>query len=79
MEQTGNKLLKTPLFSNLPHWFKQGLINYLFYRLNTRLDSRLKDLILSGKSKKFQSLSKEESNLYGHGLWRYIDEVFGKI
>ena len=70
--------VKNTTFSNLPHWFKQGLINYLSIDWNTRLDSRLKDLILSGKSKKFQSLSKEESNLYGHGLWRYIDEVFGK-
>lgn len=70
--------VKNTTFSNLPHWFKQGLINYLSIDWNTRLDSRLKDLILSGKSKRFQSLSKEESNLYGHGLWRYIDEVFGK-
>ena len=45
--------VKNTTFSNLPHWFKQGLINYLSIDWNTRLDSRLKDLILSGKSKKF--------------------------
>ena len=70
--------VKNTTFSNLPPWFKKGLINYLALDWDTELDSRLKDLILSGKPKKFQSLSKDESILYGQGLWRYIDEVFGK-
>ena len=70
--------VKNTTFSNLPPWFKKGLINYLALDWDTELDSRLKDLILSGKPKKFQSLSKDECILYGQGLWRYIDEVFGK-
>ena len=70
--------IKNTAFINLPYWLKQGLINYLSIDWNTNLDSRLKDLILSGKTDRFQSLSKEESALYGHGLWRYIDLVFGK-
>ena len=63
---------------NLPEWFKSGLINYLSKEWTTDLDNNLKDLILSKKVKKFNALTKEESILYGHGLWMYIDEVFGK-
>tara|TARA_B110000902_G_scaffold78158_1_gene93016 strand:- start:8330 stop:11503 length:3174 start_codon:yes stop_codon:yes gene_type:complete len=70
--------VKNTTFINLPSWFKEGLVNYLSQDWNTKLDSKLKDLILSGKTKSFQSLTKLESRLYGHGLWRYIDIVFGK-
>ena len=70
--------VKNTTFINLPIWFKDGLIDYLSIEWNTRVDSRLKDLILSKKLKHFQSLSTDESVLYGHGLWRYIDEIFGR-
>jgi Tol biopolymer transport system component len=70
--------VKNTTFINLPPWFKDGLIDYLSIDWNTRVDSQLKDLILSKKLKHFQSLSTDESVLYGHGLWRYIDEVFGR-
>jgi hypothetical protein len=70
--------VKNTTFINLPSWFKEGLIDYFSQDWNSTLDSELKDLILSGKSKNFQSLNDLESRLYGHGLWRYIDIVFGK-
>jgi hypothetical protein len=70
--------VKNTTFINLPLWFKDGLINYLSNEWNTRTDSQLKDLILSEKLKHFQSLSNDESVLYGQGLWRYIDEIFGR-
>ena len=70
--------VKNTTFINLPSWFKEGLIDYFSQDWNSKLDSELKDLILSGKSKNFQSLNDLESRLYGHGLWRYIDIVFGK-
>ena len=70
--------VKNTTFINLPSWFKEGLIDYFSQDWNTNLDSQLKDLILSGKTKNFQSLINLETVLYGHGIWRYIDEVFGK-
>ncbi len=63
---------------NLPEWFKNGLIDYLSKEWNSDLDNNLKDLILSNKPKRFNTLTKDESVIYGHGLWRYIDEIFGK-
>ncbi|MDC3389683.1 hypothetical protein OAW64_00805 [Flavobacteriales bacterium] len=70
--------VKNTTFINLPVWFKNGLINYLAFEWDTKFDSKLKDLILSGKPNRFHSLTKNETVLYGHGLWRYVDEVFGK-
>ena len=49
---------------NLPLWFKNGLIDYLSKDWDTDLDNNLKDLILSKKTEKFNSLSKEEKALY---------------
>ena len=57
---------------------EDNLIDYLSKDWDTNLDNNLKDLILSKKTRKFNSLTEQESILYGHGLWRYIDEIFGK-
>ena len=70
--------VKNSSFINLPTWFKEGLIDYLSLSWNTKKDNDLKDLILSGKTEKFHSLNKNEARLFGHGIWRYVDEVFGK-
>lgn len=70
--------VKNSTFTNLPEWLKNGLIDYLSEEWNTETDGELKNLILSGKAEKFHSLSKEESRLFGYGIWRYIDEVFGR-
>ena len=48
---------------NLPIWFKNGLIDYLSKDWDTNLDNNLKDLILSKKTKKFNSLSKRKHSL----------------
>ena len=63
---------------NLPIWFKNGLIDYLSKDWDTDLDNNLKDLILSKKTQKFNSLSKEESILYGHGLWNILTRFLEK-
>ena len=70
--------VKSSSFTNLPIWFKNGLIDYLSNDWDTEIDGKLKNLILSEKIKKFYTLSNEESQLYGHGIWQYIDEVFGR-
>ncbi len=70
--------VKNSSFINLPMWLKNGLIDYLSMDWNTDLDGQLKNLILSGKSEKFHSLSNKEAQLFGFGIWRYVDEVFGR-
>ena len=70
--------VKNSSFINLPSWFKDGLIDYLSLKWDTKKDGDLKDLILSGKTEKFYSLNNNEARLFYHGIWRYVDEVFGK-
>lgn len=65
-------------FTNMPEWFKDGLIDYLSTDWNTEDDGKLKNLILSGKAEKFHSLNHNEARLYAFGIWRYIDEIFGR-
>jgi hypothetical protein len=70
--------VKNSSFTNLPLWFKNGLIDYLSKDWDTSIDGQLKNLILSGKSEKFHSLSEKEAQLFGFGIWRYVDEIFGR-
>tara|TARA_B100001287_G_scaffold111572_1_gene94058 strand:+ start:15976 stop:19143 length:3168 start_codon:yes stop_codon:yes gene_type:complete len=70
--------VKSSSFTNMPVWFKNGLIDYLSTEWNTSYDGKLKNLILSGKAEKFHSLTNKESQLFSFGMWRFIDEVFGR-
>ncbi len=70
--------VKNSSFTNMPIWFKNGLIDYLSTEWNTSADGDLKNMILSGKAEKFHSLSEKEAQLFSFGMWRYIDEVFGR-
>ncbi len=70
--------IKNSSFTNLPFWFKEGLIDYMGKEWDTSLDNQLKDLILSGDAKKFNKISDNESRLLGHAMWMYIEEIYGK-
>ena len=49
--------VKSSSFTNLPIWFKNGLIDYLSNDWDTEIDGKLKNLILSEKIKKFYILN----------------------
>jgi Tol biopolymer transport system component len=70
--------IKNSSFTNLPFWFKEGLIDYMSKDWNTDRDNQLRDLILSGDAKKFNKISNDESRLLGHAMWMYIEEIYGK-
>ncbi len=70
--------IKNSSFTNLPFWFKEGLVDYMGKDWNTTLDNQLRDLILSGDAKKFNKLSNDESRLLGFAMWLYIEEIYGK-
>ena len=70
--------IKNSSFTNLPFWFKEGLIDYMSNDWNSERDNQLRDLILSGDAKKFNKISDDESRLLGHAMWMYIEEIYGK-
>lgn len=72
------EVLRNSALLNLPEWYLNGLISYLTDPNNPRIHAQLKDGILSNNFQKFNALSNEEALVAGHGLWKYIDETFGK-
>ncbi len=65
---------------NFPEWYTVGLISYLAEDWNTQLDNRIKNVIASGKYKKFNRLVMDQSmvKIAGHSFWRFIAETYGK-
>ena len=62
---------------NLPDWFLRGLTAYLSDSWNTTLDNKLKDIIVSGKLKKFNRLLYKDPLFAGQSFWRFLVEKYG--
>lgn len=63
---------------NLPDWFMFGLTDHIAGVWNTGDDNKLKDLIVSGKIKKFNRFVQQETRLAGNSFWRFIADKYGE-
>jgi hypothetical protein len=70
--------IQNAVLLNLPHWYRQGLIQYFGQNWNSDLEDRLRDGILNGRFKKLRKLQPEEAAFVGQSIWHYIEEVHGK-
>lgn len=75
--QDWKNVLKSTVQSGVPDWLEQGLINYLVYGWNSSIESRTKDLVLTGKLDRFNNLDQEDKVYAGHAMWNYIAEAYG--
>lgn len=69
--------LKSNINSGIPVWLEKGLISYLVKEWDDETESRVKDLILTGKIDRFNKLTDEEKAYCGHAVWNYIAETHG--
>lgn len=63
---------------NLPDWYKLGLISYLGESWNADMEDRLRDGIMSGRYRRLNKLTPEESAFVGHSIWHFVEETYGK-
>jgi len=72
--------VKNSVLQNFPVWYTQGLIAYLSEEWDTDIDNRMRNMILSGKFKKFNSLTIDDDYVTdaGHSFWRFISQKYGK-
>lgn len=75
--QDWKNVLKSTVQSGVPNWLEQGLINYLVYGWNSKIESRTKDLVLTGKLDRFNNLNEADKIYAGHAMWNYIAEAYG--
>ncbi|MEX1001897.1 MAG: hypothetical protein WDZ35_07270 [Crocinitomicaceae bacterium] len=69
--------LKSSVNSGIPDWLERGLIEYFVREWDADIESRVKDLILTGKIDKFNDLTEEEKTYAGIAIWNYIAETHG--
>lgn len=62
---------------NLPDWYLIGLTGYIGNAWDVEKDNLMKDLILSGKLKKFNRLIQQNQELAGISFWRFLIDKYG--
>ena len=72
------EVLRNSALLNLPEWYIDGLVSYLTSSNDPLINARMKDGILQGDFKKFNSLTNEEAIIAGHAMWKYIAETYGQ-
>ena len=75
--QDWKNALKSTVQSGIPDWLEKGLIDYLVYGWNSEIESKTKDLVLTGKLNRFNNLSDDDKVHAGHAMWNYIAEEYG--
>ncbi|MEZ4897582.1 MAG: hypothetical protein R2806_12135 [Saprospiraceae bacterium] len=62
----------------VPVWYKEGLISFIGDEWDENIDSRLRELFLKTKKKKFDQLAARYPVEMGHAFWYYVSKVYGK-
>ncbi|MGB0430349.1 MAG: TolB family protein [Bacteroidia bacterium] len=70
--------LQNTALLNLPDWYVNGLVNHIALGWDHKIDSRIRNGILSKKLKNMGSLTKENKDLVSHAMWMYIDKRYGR-
>ncbi len=72
------EVFKNSTLLTLPEWYLEGIISYATEEWSPEVDAFVKDGIQSGRFDKFNRLSKDDGLYAGHGLWKYIADIYGK-
>ena len=70
--------MKNSTLINFPEWYINGLISYIADEWNVEVDNFVRDGILSGRYKKFNSLTGQDAVYAGHSIWKYVADKYGK-
>ncbi|MBK8806907.1 MAG: PD40 domain-containing protein [Bacteroidales bacterium] len=72
------QILSRSFSKNYPDWFTEGLASFIANDMNPEIFNNIKSGIESGRFKKLNWLTKEESMYAGYALFYYINDVFGE-
>ncbi len=70
-------VLKNSTLLNLPDWYLDGLVSWASDSDNPEIINFIKDGVETDKFKGFNWLRGKEATYAGHGIWNYIEEVYG--
>lgn len=74
----GSQMMNSFL-QNFPEWYTRGLIAYLAEDWNTDIDNRIRNVISSGRYKKFNRLVMDQTLVQdaGHSFWHFVSQRYG--
>ena len=72
------EIVQNSVSSNVPHWFKDGLIDYIGEYWGVEHDNRLRHHFLTEKKTNFRKLFNRYPTIIGHSFWYYIGITYGK-
>ncbi len=70
--------IKNSTLLNLPEWYTEGLISYMGKPWSVEVDTKVRDGFLTGKYKRFNSLTGEDAVYAGHSMWFYLVQTYGR-
>ena len=63
---------------NLPEWYTEGLISYIGYADETRIENEIRDAYRNKRYKNINALIGADARYAGHSLWSYIADTYGQ-
>jgi len=71
-----NKVTNSTLL-NLPNWFVDGLVDFVSYDWDSKIENQVRDGIINGKFKYFNRLTGEDAKIAGHSFWHFVALRYG--
>jgi len=70
-------MIKNSALMSMPAWYSQGLVSYISEEWSADIDNYVKDGILRGDYKRYNSLSGNDAIYAGHSIWKYVADKYG--
>jgi len=70
--------IKNSTLINFPEWYLSGLISYITEEWSVETDNYVRDGILSGRYRNFNSLEGRDAVYAGHSIWKYVADRYGR-
>ncbi|HPS26886.1 MAG TPA: hypothetical protein PK269_04685 [Bacteroidales bacterium] len=70
-------MIKNSALMSMPAWYSQGLVSYIAEEWSADIDNYVKDGILRGDYKRYNSLSGNDAIYAGHSIWKYVADKYG--
>jgi len=69
--------LQSSLLLNVPDWYINGLTLWVAKGWKPEDENKMRDGILSGKHKKFNTLVADDPDFAGQSIWNFVNETYG--
>ncbi len=70
--------IKNSTLINFPEWYLNGLISFIAEDWSVETDNFVRDGILSGRYRNFNSLEGKDAVYAGHSIWKYVSDKYGR-